>query len=53
MSFHLGERRWLGKYQDQYLQVFFKSLEAKDVIQISATWSDDLEYLYNTKYNSI
>lgn len=53
MSFHAGERRWVGKYQGQYLQVFLKSLEVKDSIQISAIWFNDLEELYSTKYNSI
>ena len=53
MSFHTGERRWVGQYQDQYLQVFFKNLEGEDFIELSTTWSNDLEALYNTKYNSI
>lgn len=53
MSFHLGERRWVGKYQDEYLQVFFLNLNAKDSIQISTKWSNDLEKLYKTKYKSI
>ena len=53
ISYHSGERRWVGKYQDQYLQVFFKNLEAENSVQLSATWSDNLEELYNTKYNSI
>lgn len=53
MSFHSGERRWVGQYQDQYLQVFFKHLNPENTIQLSATWSNNLEELYNTKYKSV
>lgn len=50
MSFHSGERRWVGKYNNQYLQVFFKSLSNLDSLQISVNWFSDLEKLYKTKY---
>jgi hypothetical protein len=53
VSFHSGERRWVGEYQDRYLQVFFKSLEVEDSIRLSATWFTDAETMYNTKYSSI
>ncbi len=53
ISYHSGERRWVGKYQDQYLQVFFKNLETKDSIKSSTTWFTDAEEMYNTKYNTI
>lgn len=53
ISFHLGERRWVGKYQDQYLQVFFKNLEVQDSVQLSTTWFTDAQAMYNTKYNTI
>ena len=53
MSFHLGERRWAGKYEDQYLQLFFKKLEIEDSVQLSASWFTDAQVLYNTKYNSV
>ncbi len=53
MSFHSGERRWVGKYQDKYIQVFFKELNNDDSLQLSIEWFDDLEILYKTKYNTI
>lgn len=52
ISFHSGERRWVGKYQNQYLQLFFYRLNIEDTIQLSINWFDDLEQLYNTKYSS-
>lgn len=53
MSYHLGERRWVGKYKNRYLLLFFKEVEKKDTIQIFINWFDDIEKLYKTKYNSI
>lgn len=53
ISFHKGERRWVGKYQNQYLQIFFKSLAVTNSIQIAMAWSNNLETLYLTKYESI
>lgn len=53
ISYHSGERRWVGKYQDQYLQVFFKKLGINDSVQLSATWFTDAQAMYNTKYNTI
>lgn len=53
MSFHVGERRWVGQLNNQYLQVFFKNLNTKDSVQLSLNWSKDLKALYNTKYNTI
>ncbi len=53
MSFHLGERRWVGKCDDKYLQLFFKSLENTNTIELSLNWFDDVEKLYKVKYNSI
>ena len=53
MSFHSGERRWVGKYQDKYVQVFFKELNDDDSLQLSINWFDDLETLYKIKYNTI
>lgn len=53
LSFHAGERHWVGQHDDLYLQIFFKNLNIEDSIQLSATWYNDLEALYNIKYNSI
>lgn len=54
MSFHSGERRWVGKFKNQFVQIFFSDLK-KDShqIKISITWFDDLEKLYKTKYNEV
>lgn len=51
MSYHSGERRWVGKQGERYLQVFFENLETTDSIKLSISWFKDLEALYNTKYN--
>lgn len=53
ISYHSGERRWVGKYKNHYLQVFFKNLEAEDSVQLSATWFTNAQTMYNTKYNTI
>lgn len=53
VSYHSGERRWVGEYEDQYLQVFFKNFEVDDSIQLSATWYTDVQKMYSTKYNTI
>lgn len=53
ISYHSGERRWVGKYKDEYLQVFFKNVELKDSLQLSATWFTNAQTMYNTKYNTI
>ncbi|MEM9363994.1 MAG: hypothetical protein AAGA43_15240 [Bacteroidota bacterium] len=53
ISFHSGERRWVGKFNDSYLQVFFTSFEVKDSIRLSATWFTDVQAMYNTKYSSL
>lgn len=53
MSFHSGERRWVGKHKNKYVQVFFKSLANNDALELSVNWFEDLEELYRTKYESI
>lgn len=53
LSFHSGERRWVGKHKNRYLQVFFKSLAPRDSVQLTTTWATDLEALYKTKYQSV
>ncbi|CAM1368809.1 fragment of hypothetical protein [Tenacibaculum xiamenense] len=32
--------------------MFFKNLKPKDSVQLSLTWSENLESLYKTKYDS-
>lgn len=53
MSYHSGERRWVGNYKNKYLQVFFQKVRDTDSLQLSISWYDDLELLYKVKYNSI
>lgn len=53
MSFHSGERRWVGKYKNNYLLVFFKELKNEGNLSLSIKWFNDLEQLYKTKYNTI
>lgn len=53
ISYHAGERRWIGRHEGQYFLVFFKSVESDDTLQVFTRWSDDVEELYNVKYNSI
>lgn len=53
MSFHSGERRWVGKNQNEYIQLFFKSLKNNDTIEVSIQSSNSLKELYQTKHLSI
>lgn len=54
ISFHSGERRWVGKYKNQYVQIFFQHLDKESKnIEISLRWSKNLKELYETKFSSI
>ncbi|MEM6526084.1 MAG: hypothetical protein AAGF85_10100 [Bacteroidota bacterium] len=51
LSYHLGERRWVGKANDNvYLQLFFSSIEKLDSLAISVGIFADLEKAYLFKY---
>lgn len=53
MSYHPGERRWTGKYENtkEYLQLFFKPFSNYDTVYIHIKKYYDLEKAYKTKYN--
>lgn len=53
MSFHSGERRWVGQYDKKYIQIFFNSLKIEDSLKLSINWSNNLKELYKAKYNSV
>jgi len=53
LSYHSGGRRWVGKYENQYLLIFYQKTKESDSLQLHINWYDDLELLYKTKYNSI
>lgn len=53
VSFHSGERRWVGLSNGHYVQLFFKSLAHPEHLEIAIQWSDNPEELYSTKYTTI
>lgn len=53
ISYHIGERRWVGSHDDGYVQIFFKRMEDTDNIELSIAWSKNPQDLYSTKYESI
>lgn len=53
ISFHAGERRWVGKYGSEYVQLFFQNMNEMEHPEISITWSSNSQELYNTKYQTI
>jgi hypothetical protein len=53
MSFHKGERRWVGKHKDEYILLFLNALQKTDSLQISINTFTDLEKLYKTKYSMV
>ncbi len=53
MSFHAGERRWVGQDAGEYLQVFFERLDPPDSLRVAVQTSADLMALYQTKYQAI
>lgn len=51
LSFHQGERRWVGQNNNTYLQVFFKDLSNEAQLYLAIDKFHDLEKVYKTKYN--
>lgn len=51
MSYHSGERRWVGENDKEYLQIFFDNFKSNDSINLSMEWFSDLELLYNKKHS--
>ena len=50
LSYHSGERRWVGRHQKEYLQIFFQHLKPDSDLQLNIRLYDDLEVAYKTKY---
>lgn len=50
LSYHAGERRWVGQSDSTYLQVFFADFENADQLGLSVVLFDDLEVAYRKKY---
>ena len=50
LSYHSGERRWVGKGDKAYLQVFFQDLKADNDLLLDVSLYNDLEVAYRTKY---
>lgn len=55
MSYHKGERRWVGKSEkaNDYLQVFHSPIKNTDSLKLTIKKFKDLEKMYKTKYNEI
>ena len=50
LSYHSGERRWVGKHDNEYLQIFFQHLKPDSDLLLDIRLYDDLEVAYKTKY---
>ena len=54
LSYHAGERRWVGQTNDStFLQLFFKELAPVDSLSISVMEFTDWEKAYQTKYHTV
>lgn len=53
MSYHSGERRWVGQKDSSFLQIFVKDTSDNDTINLSVQEFQDLERAYNTKYQEV
>lgn len=53
LSYHAGERRWVGQADDIYLQLFFENDSNAEALSISAMEFENLEKAYKTKYDNV
>ncbi|MEM1319509.1 MAG: hypothetical protein AAGG75_04590, partial [Bacteroidota bacterium] len=53
LSYHKGERRWVGKNDSTYLQIFFQDLADHEEMYFAVGKHQDLEKMYRTKYNEM
>ncbi|MEM9723355.1 MAG: hypothetical protein AAGA10_29065 [Bacteroidota bacterium] len=53
LSYHAGERRWVGQSDSTYLQLFFEDFSRGNTVRVSATQFTNLELAYRTKYQSV
>lgn len=50
LSYHSGERRWVGEHNNEYLQIFFQHLKPDGDLPLNVRLYDDLGVAYKTKY---
>ena len=53
LSYHAGERRWVGQADSVFLQLFFREFSDFTQLHLSVTEFTDLERAYRTKYNTV
>ncbi|MEM9920664.1 MAG: hypothetical protein AAF990_21380 [Bacteroidota bacterium] len=53
LSYHAGERRWVGQQDSTYLQVFFKDFDDGEKLYVSASKHEDLEKAYRIKFHEV
>lgn len=53
LSYHEGERRWVGRKDSSFLQVFFKDLNGGGELLLSAKVHNDLEKAYQIKFREV
>lgn len=53
LTHHLGERRWVGQLDDEYLVVFYEYEEGNKDIRLSITETKDVEKAYKIKHNEV
>ncbi|MEM6724120.1 MAG: hypothetical protein AAF598_08780 [Bacteroidota bacterium] len=53
LSYHQGERRWVGQHDSIYLQLFFEHLDDKVDLSIAVAKHTDLEQAYQIKFQEV
>ncbi len=53
LSYHAGERRWMGQADSLYLQVFIEQFENPDTLTLAVAQHTDLEFAYKVKYQAV
>ncbi|MEM8896811.1 MAG: hypothetical protein AAGC85_01845 [Bacteroidota bacterium] len=53
LSYHQGERRWVGEHDTTYLQIFFEEAENDQELSLSVAIHTDLEKTYRIKYQEV
>jgi len=53
MSYHAGERRWVGAADGLFLQIFFEDFSENEELNLSLDEFTDLEKAYKTKYQTV
>ncbi|MEM6843356.1 MAG: hypothetical protein AAF632_14100 [Bacteroidota bacterium] len=53
LSYHAGERRWVGQADSTFLQIFFQEFSDSTQLRMSVTEFNNLEQAYLTKYSTV